>query len=197
TLEGNAFHELVRRIRSGEDGAAAELVSRYEPTVRRIARVRLADERLRCRFDSMDICQSVFASFFARAALGQFDLERPEQLVSLLVRLSRRNLVDRAREEGAARRDYRRQHPEGIADLDFVQGGDSPSVEVETAELLREFRKRLSDDERAIAEQRALGRNWDQIAADRGGSPEAIRKQLTRAIDRVGRELGMDGFPTS
>ena len=34
-------------------------------------------ERLRRLFDSMDISQSVFASFFIRAALGQYELDRP------------------------------------------------------------------------------------------------------------------------
>src|SRR5437868_13668463 len=104
-LDENAFRELIRRVRSGDGGAAAELVRRYEPTIRRIARVRLADERLRRRFDSLDICQSVFASFFVRAALGQFELDGPEQLLAVLVSMSRRKLVDQVRREGAARRD--------------------------------------------------------------------------------------------
>jgi hypothetical protein len=32
-----------------------------------------------------DICQSVMASFFVRAAAGQFNLERPDELIRLLV----------------------------------------------------------------------------------------------------------------
>ena len=63
-----------------------------------------------------------------------------------------------------------------------------------TAELLQEFRRRLSDEERWLAEQRAAGKDWPQIAAEFGGSAEALRKKLTRAIDRVGQELGLDQF---
>jgi hypothetical protein len=59
-------------------------------------------------------------------------------------------------------------------------------------ELLAEFRRRLSEEERQLAEARADGQDWKQIAADRGGSPEALRKQLARAIDRVSRELGLE-----
>jgi hypothetical protein len=58
--------------------------------------------------------------------------------------------------------------------------------------LLREFRRRLTDEERLIADRRAAGLNWNQIAAERGGSPEALRKHLTRAIERVSQELGLD-----
>jgi RNA polymerase sigma-70 factor (ECF subfamily) len=37
----------------------------------------------------MDICQSVLASFFVRAAVGQFELDRPEPLVGLLIGMAR------------------------------------------------------------------------------------------------------------
>ena len=33
-----------------------------------------------------------------------------------------------------------------------------------------------------------------EIAAERGGSAEALRKQLARALDRVAAELGLDEF---
>ena len=193
-LEDNAFRDLIRRVRAGEEAAATELVRSYEPTIRRVARVRLADDRLRRRFDSMDICQSVFASFFVRAALGQYELDSPEQLLGLLVSMSRKKVIDHAREESAARRDYRRLMPEGLEGRDFVAAGATPSTEVATGELLHEVRRRLTDEERRLAEQRAAGRDWAEIAAENGGSPEALRKQLARAIDRVGQELGLDGF---
>jgi RNA polymerase sigma-70 factor (ECF subfamily) len=190
-LEENDFQDLIRRIRAGDEAAAAELVRTYEPVIRRAARVRLTDSRLRRLFDSMDICQSVLASFFVRAALGQYELEQPEQLLRLLVDMSRKKLVDRAREQGAARRDYRRS-PAGGQDVgEVAAAGPSPSQEVAADELLREFRKRLSEDERQLANRRATGQDWAQIAAESGGSPEALRKRLTRAVDRVARELGM------
>jgi RNA polymerase sigma factor (sigma-70 family) len=191
-LEEIDFQDLIRRIRAGDEAAATELVRTYEPAIRRAARVRLSDSRLRRLFDSMDICQSVLASFFVRAALGQYEIERPEQLLGLLVDMSRKKLVDRAREQGAARRDYRRT-PAGGQEVDKVAAvGPTPSQAVAADELLREFRKRLSEDERQLASQRASGRDWAQIAAERGESPEALRKRLTRAVDRVARELGMD-----
>ena len=52
----NPFRELIRRVRAGEQDAAAELVRQYEPTTRRMVRVRLTDTRLRAMLDSMDVC---------------------------------------------------------------------------------------------------------------------------------------------
>src|SRR5215470_16392751 len=106
--EGMAFADFIRRIRAGDDRAARELVHLYEPVIRREVRLRLGDPRLHTRFDWTDICQSVMASFFVRAAAGQYDLEQPEQLLKLLVVMTRRKLVDQKRRHGADRRDYRR-----------------------------------------------------------------------------------------
>jgi RNA polymerase sigma-70 factor (ECF subfamily) len=190
--EEETFQDLIRRVRAGDEGAAAELVRRYEPTIRRVARVRLADTRLRRAFDSMDICQSVFGSFFVRTALGEYDLETPEQLLGLLVRMSQNKVLAHVRDAGAARRDYRRVQEGSTEEPRWVSADPSPSQQVSARELLHEFRKRLSEEERQLAEQRAAGHGWAQIAAERGDSPEALRKQLARAVERVAHELGME-----
>ncbi len=51
----------------------------------------------------------------------------------------------------------------------------------------------MSEEERQLAEERADGLDWSQIAAKRGDSPEALRKRLARAIDRISEELGLEG----
>src|SRR5947209_4054680 len=73
--ETDPFHDMIHRVRRGEPDGAEELWRRFEPTLRREVRLRLRDPRLRRRFDETDVCQSVMASFFVRAAAGQFDLD--------------------------------------------------------------------------------------------------------------------------
>jgi RNA polymerase sigma factor (sigma-70 family) len=192
-VEDNNFRDLIRRIRTGDAAAATELVRDYEPAIRRAARIRLVDPRLRRMFDSMDICQSVFGSFFVRAALGEYDLDRPESLLKLLVSMSRKKLVDRARAEGAARRDFRRIEMGPTHAQETQAHGDSPSQEVALSELIKTFHERLSLDERYLADQRSLGRDWAEIAAEKGVSADSLRKQLERAIGRVSRSLGLEG----
>ena len=63
------FPDLITRVRGGDSAAAAELVRRYEPAIRRVVRLRLTDQRLRRAFDSMDVCQSVLGSFFGAALI--------------------------------------------------------------------------------------------------------------------------------
>jgi RNA polymerase sigma factor (sigma-70 family) len=187
--DDNLFLGLVRRVRDGDGSAAAELVRLYEPAVRRVVRLRLRDPRLRRVLDSTDVCQSVLASFFVRAAAGQYELDRPEQLLRLLAVMARNKLAGQARRAYVTRREVGEDSPPGSAVPD---PGPGPSQEVAWRDLLGAVRGRLSDEERQLADRRGKSQGWEQIAAEMGGSPEALRKKLARALDRVARQLGLD-----
>jgi RNA polymerase sigma-70 factor (ECF subfamily) len=187
------FRDLIRRVRAGDENAAAELVRLYEPHIRRVARIRLVDARLRRVLDSLDVCQSVLASFFVRAALGQYELNKPEQLLKLLTTMTCHKVAEHAHKEQAKRRDIRRVRAGSAAQKEIAARDESPSEQVAAQELLHEFRKRLSEEERQLAELRAQGREWAEIAAECGGSAEGLRKRLARAVDRVARALGIEG----
>jgi RNA polymerase sigma-70 factor (ECF subfamily) len=185
-----SFADFFRRVRAGDPDAAVELVRRYEPVMRRAVRIHLEAAGLRRLFDSQDVCQSVFGSFFVRAALGQYDLDRPQQLLGLLTAIARNKSIDHARRLAPERREHEhRAIPEGDA---VAAGGPSPSQTVAFDELVRKFRERLSPAERHLADQRAAGRGWDELAAELNVGPEALRKQLARAIDRVAGQLGVE-----
>ena len=190
--EDEPFRDLICRVRAGDEQAAYELVQRYEPAIRVAVRVRLSDPGLRRVLDSMDICQSVFLNFFMRAAAGQFELEKPEHLLRLLVTMARNKLTNVALKQRAARRDQRRVQKGGADEQELIAPGPSVSAVVANRELLQEFRKRLSDGEQKLADLRALGRSWPEIAADVGEDADTLRMRLTRAIDRVVRELRLD-----
>lgn len=191
-LDETTFTAFIKRIRSGDSQATAELVKRYEPEIRREVRLRLRDPRLRRDFDSMDICQSVLASFFVRAALGQYELDRPDQLLRLLVTMARNKLIYQVRRQRRQRRDNRLVDEAGQEKLQSVAAGASPSDVVAQREILQKVRERLNEEERRIADLRGQGREWAEVAAQMGGTPEGRRKQLARAIERVAEELGLD-----
>ena len=200
--ETDEFQALLGRVRAGDPQAAEELVRRYEPAIRRAARVRLVDTRLNRLLDSMDICQSVMASFFVRAALGQFELETPAHLLKLLATMTRNKLANQVKSHRAVRRDFRRIEDRSGSSSDDkpiaggIEGlagpGRTPSSEVAARELLEEARRRLLPEELSLLERRQDGREWAEIAAELGSSPEAMRKRLARGIDRVAHELGLD-----
>jgi RNA polymerase sigma-70 factor (ECF subfamily) len=190
--EAPSFHELFGRVRAGDQQAAAELVRQYEPLIRRAVRFRLAGAGLAACLESMDICQSVVGSFFARAAAGQYDLSGPDDLVRLLTTMARHKLTSQVRRERAARRARRRATPAEVNDERLTAPGPSPSRVVADAELLREVARRLSPEERRLMELRREGLDWDAIAGKVGETSVVLRKRLSRALDRVTRALGLE-----
>ncbi|HKI37493.1 MAG TPA: sigma-70 family RNA polymerase sigma factor [Gemmataceae bacterium] len=187
-----SFGELIARVRAGDARAAAEVVLRYEPTLRRAVRLRLRRDPRLCRLlDSVDVCQSVLASFFVRAALGQYDLSTPEHLVKLLATIARNKVINQGKKQRAARHDP----GPGAAPAegyDVAAPGPGPAREAEARELLAEALRRLSPEERRLLEMREGGQGWAEIAAALGGRPDALRMQLARGTARVTRELGLD-----
>jgi RNA polymerase sigma-70 factor (ECF subfamily) len=191
--EDLSFAELIRRVRTGDAEAAAVVVRRYEPEIRRAVRLRLTDPSLRRVLDSMDVCQSVLANFFVRAAAGQFDLEEPTQLLRLLVVMARNKLRDQVSYHRAARRDQRRLEGAAADHLAQVQGTTpTPSAILAAREMLEAVRHALTPEERDLADQRALGRDWNSIAAEHGVLPDTLRKRLTAALNRVSRQVELD-----
>src|SRR3954452_4056247 len=148
------FELLIRRVRDGDQQAAAELVRRYEPAIRRAARVRLLDTRLNRLLDPVDICQSVLASFFVRAALGQYELETPDQLLKLLATVTRNKLADQVRKQHVDRRENLPTAEGSSSDENFIAAEPSPSRQLEARDLLQEVRRRLTSEERELLELR-------------------------------------------
>jgi RNA polymerase sigma-70 factor (ECF subfamily) len=188
----DSFAAFLGRVRAGDEEAARELVRKYEAAIRLEVRVRLRQRQLRRFFDSMDICQSVLGSFFVRAALGQFDLDRPEELFRLLVAMTRNKLAYQVRKQRAKSRDCRRVADVPVQEVEVTSGDPGPGQVAAGREALEQFRGRLSAEERRLADLRAQGRAWAEIAQCMGGTPQARRMQLARAADRVARELGLE-----
>ncbi len=59
-------------------------------------------------------------------------------------------------------------------------------------ELCREALLRLNADERELVELRQRGCDWDSIAREKNSTPVVLRKRLSRALDRVLHEVGLE-----
>lgn len=191
-----SFGIWIARIRAGDADAAAELVRRFERTVRVAVRARLTDVRLRRQFDSMDVVQSVLGSFFARMTTGQFDLENPQQLIGLLMKMAQNKLLMQVRRHKQKRRDVTRTEAGGDDAPPVADAEPGPERQAIGRELLRVLYDRLTDDERDLAIRRAGGQQWTEIAADLGGTPQGHRMKLSRAVARVSPGLGFDDDDT-
>jgi RNA polymerase sigma-70 factor (ECF subfamily) len=185
------FAEFLWRIRGGDEDAARELVQRFEPLIRREVRLRIGDGRLNRAFDSQDVSQSVLASFFARAASGEYELDRPDQLGRLLMTMARNRMISRTRRERRLVRDVRRVVAEPKVLDQLTDHKPSPSEIVSRKEQLDLLRAALTANEQQILELRTLGFTWDEIATKLGGTGHARRMQLSRGLARMEERGGV------
>ncbi len=188
-LTDEQFTSLMENARSGDSAAAQQLVELYEPEIRRAARMRLTDSKLRRIVDSIDICQSVFGKFFETAQSSKgIDLQNPDQLMALLVTMTRNRVVDEHRRQTAQKRNAGEGGVEAIPNI-LVSDNPGPKTATEMKDMLAKVRSRLSAEELAVADLRGEGHSWDEIAQKIGGSPDSHRKRLERGIQRVKAEF--------
>jgi RNA polymerase sigma-70 factor (ECF subfamily) len=186
--EDSTFRDLMGRVRAGDPEAALELVRGYEWAIRLQVRVRLTEPDLRRLLDSMDVVQLVWASFFPRAAAGQFEVDDPRQLLNLLITLAHHKLVDQARHLRRKRRGEG-QVVDGLAVGEPIDPRPGPEQVAGERDFMQEVRKRLSAAEQSVWDQRLRGRSWVEIAADLVGDPDIVRIQFNRAVERVARQM--------
>lgn len=136
--------------------------------------------------DTSDLVQSVLGNFFIRLAAGQFDLEHPEQLVRLLATMARNKILNYSRSE------KKRADASGLSGL--LEDAACPSEIVANKDLYETVQRMLSPEEQALAALRARGESWQSVSESLGGTPESLRKQFARAMNRVADQLELDRF---
>lgn len=97
---------LLRRFREGENDAATELYKRYAHRIFNLASARVSPD-LKQRVDPEDIVQSVFRTFFRRAALGQYEAPDGEELWKLFLVIGLNKIREVANHHYAGKRDLR------------------------------------------------------------------------------------------
>jgi RNA polymerase sigma-70 factor (ECF subfamily) len=86
-MTDSSDRSLLMRIGRGEEDAATELYLRYARRLVQLARAQTPAD-VATRVDPEDIVQSVFRTFFRRAATGAYDIPEGDQLWKLLLVIS-------------------------------------------------------------------------------------------------------------
>jgi DNA-directed RNA polymerase specialized sigma24 family protein len=107
--------------------------------------------------------------------------------------MARNKLASEARKQHRRKRDNRRVAGDEVAMEAAPAAEASPSRVAAGRDLLNAVRQRLTAEERVLAELRGQGHTWEEIAQRVGGNAQARRVQLARALDRVARDLDIDG----
>ena len=183
-LSNPLSEELLRRARTGDDGALDQLFARYVPRLHRWAHRRVPTWA-RNAADTADYVQETVLHTLRH--LGTFQPQREGALLGYL----RRALANRVRDQ--FRHAARHQAPGELND-EMADGGTSPldlAIRAEDRERYEAGLKRLrSADRKAIVASLELGYSYEQIALvlDKP-TAEAARVAVRRALVRLGEEM--------
>jgi RNA polymerase sigma factor (sigma-70 family) len=191
--EDSTFRDLIDRARAGDNRAAEELMRNYGPAIRLVVRRRLKDPSLRRLLDTSDIYNSSLSTFFFRLRQGEFKLERPDDLMNLLATMAHNKICNHAEQQKAARRDHRRNHPDGEVVDQVADPASSPSSVVATKDFLQQIRSYLSEEEWHLMDLRFCQEcSWEEVAAQVGGQVDAVRMRVHRALARVRSQMKLE-----
>jgi RNA polymerase sigma factor (sigma-70 family) len=177
---------LLDRIKDGDEGAARELLTRYESKVRLVVHRQLP-RLLRSRFDSVDFLQSVWGSFFHRIRTGPNDLKDERKLITFLAWAARNKVIDQYRRVATQKQDIRREErlETGAQEDEHLASGDTPSQLAEAHEIYDRLRDLLPADRRIILELKAAGHSCREIGARLGMSERTVQRVLEDLKDRA------------
>ena len=182
---------LLRRFRSGEQEAAAALYYRYAQQVEAVAKARTSPA-LAPRLDAEDVVQSVFRTFFRRAAEGQYEVPDGAELWNLLHVISLNKIRSLATHHRAAKRSIATTAP-----LDETHGSTSADQEalLVLKMVIDETLQALPDDQQRMVQLRIEGYSIEEIAAATQRSKRSVERLLQDFRSRLSR-LIFEGLPT-
>jgi RNA polymerase sigma-70 factor, ECF subfamily len=170
---------LLHRFQGGADGdAATQLYLRYANRLRNLAAAQTSDA-LAQRVDPEDIVQSVFRTFFRRAAAGEYEVPDGDELWKLFLVIGLNKVRAVAAHHKAAKRDVRKTTSgEALeatsAQLTAQNEDDLRELQLTIDELLAP----LPSVHREIITMRVAGHEVAEIAAKVGRSKRSVERIL-------------------
>jgi RNA polymerase sigma-70 factor (ECF subfamily) len=188
--------DLLQRLKNGDDSAASLILERYEAQVRLVVR-RCLPRVLRSRFDSQDIMQSVWRSFFQRlrgeVVEDDHGVSQPapgdpslvfgdsSQLFSFLSRMAKNKVIDQYRRETSQKADIHREctisDEHGHA-MDPPSHAETPEDLVTAADELSHWRTLLPQNRRVLLDMKAHGLSSKEIGDQLGISERTVQRVL-------------------
>jgi DNA-directed RNA polymerase specialized sigma24 family protein len=174
------LNKFLGVLRAGDRQEVEELLGDLDPFLRRIIRLRLIDGRLRHVLDTADIFQSLLKDFLSQE---HPPVETSAGLRAYLAAAVHHKIHTKARKE--------RRHAGSLPEACEPVSPEPPAGRhVEDHDFSQAIRARLSGEKRLLFDLKLQGLTWTDIAAKRGGTPDAARMLLGRAIATVLSELG-------
>jgi RNA polymerase sigma-70 factor (ECF subfamily) len=191
-MSEESFHDVMARLRTGNDAAAAEVFQRFAHRLIGLARTHL-ESRLRQKVDPEDVLQLVYKSFFVRFAKGQFAPEDWDSLWSLLTVITVRKCGRERDRYFASKRDVRAEvsatHADAAPDTCWEAVGrvPTPYEGIMLSELVDQVLRGQDERDRAITTLALQGNDVADIAREIGCSTRTVYRVLDGVKEHLQR----------
>lgn len=183
---------LIERARAGDQDALGQVLEEYRQYLRLLARPRVGYE-LRVRVDPSDLVQETLLE--AQRDFRHFQGGSEGELAAWLRRILARNLSDQIKHHQSQRRDFHRDQPlqaliehahEALAAT--ISTPSAHARQREQAVVLANALALLPPDYREVVTLRHIEeRSFQEVAAQMGRTPGAVRMLWMRALERLGQ----------
>ena len=189
--------QWLRHLVAGDDDVMAEFVSRYLPSLQRLANANMIPA-LKRRVGEDDIANSVCRTFLRRATEGEFRLQSTDELWRLLCAITLTKVRQHARFHYREKRSINREAPlkDDSGNPQAMLRDDAASADeaVSFAECMQQLFDSLDPEEKLFVELRLEGLTQLQIAERLSRSERTVRRLLTKVRERWRQLLG-DSLP--
>jgi RNA polymerase sigma factor (sigma-70 family) len=179
-LEERSDRSLLRRLRRGEDDAATALYLRYAQRLLALTRTQASPELTR-KLEAEDIVQSVFLSFFRKAAGGMYDVPEGEELWNLLLVITLNKIRAKGNYFRAGKRDVRLNAAGDFPTGDPAMVAPDEMAMAELQLVIRELLATLPAKSAEIIEMRIAGHEVTEIAS--------LSQRSLRTVERTLQEF--------
>lgn len=178
-----SLDSLLEKLCSGDPAAAERVFLAFEPYLRMVVRKKLPT-RLRAKFDSTDVVQSVWADVVRGFREAGWRFTDEAHLRAFLVKLTRNRFIDHLRRHRTA---VAREHPLGelVPALEPVSRLPSPSELVQADELSERMLALCPPAHREIVRLRIRGIPVAEIATRTGLHVGSVHRILHDLACRV------------
>jgi RNA polymerase sigma-70 factor (ECF subfamily) len=176
---------LLDKLCQGDPEAAEQVFKVYEPYLRKIVRRQLPD-RLRAKFDSLDIVQSVWLDVLAGFRDAGWRFRDAEHLRAFLVKATRHRFIDRYRQH---RRALEREIPLSCVKRPSAQ--PRPSEVVRANDLWERLLALCPPEHHEVLQLKRDGLSAGDIAARVGLHEDSVRRILRQLAQKLALQEGL------
>jgi RNA polymerase sigma-70 factor (ECF subfamily) len=182
-MSTSPLDDLLRQLCSGDRDVAAQVFLEYEPYLRKVVR-RLLPDRLRAKFDSHDIVQSIWGDLVKGFREAGWQFASANQLRSFLIKVTRNRFLDHLRHHD---RVVSHEEPWLDRDLDHFPSGPhvSPSKNAQADDLWQRMLELCPPEHHVILRLKRQGTPLEEIVAATGLHAGSIRRILRRLASQL------------